>query len=311
MLEMIQKIFPEPVRRIFPALEQIGTLEEIRVRAGQPFLFQAGETEYFLDEKHGKLTREHGLACVAKKEDLAQMMVLLSRYSLYAFEEEIRRGYITLEGGHRVGLAGQTVLEDGKVRTLRYINFMNIRIARERKGCAVGLVPYLYHGDQIYNTLIFSPPGMGRPPISGMRYVFCPTGALGKGTRVCVLDERSEIAACHLGIPQNDVGMRTDVMDGCTKAEGMQMVLRSMAPQVIAVDELGCEEDFEAVEKVLYSGSCILGTVHAENMDELEKKSVLRRWKKDMVFERLVRLGKKEDRERYFEIFDGSGNRLC
>ena len=132
-----------------------------------------------------------------------------------------------------------------------------------------------------------------------------------KGLRVCVLDERSEIAACHLGIPQNDVGMRTDVMDGCTKAEGMQMVLRSMAPQVIAVDELGCEEDFEAVEKVLYSGSCILGTVHAENMDELEKKSVLRRWKKDMVFERLVRLGKKEDRERYFEIFDGSGNRLC
>ena len=312
MLEMIQKIFPEPVRRIFPALEQMGTLEEIRVRAGQPFLFQAGETEYFLDEKHGKLTRERGLACVAKKEDLAQMLLLLSRYSLYAFEEEIRRGYITLEGGHRVGLAGQTVLEDGKVRTLRYINFMNIRIARERKGCAAGMVPYLYHGDQIYNTLIFSPPGMGKTTYLRDAVRLLSDGGAGKkGLRVCVLDERSEIAACHLGIPQNDVGMRTDVMDGCTKAEGMQMVLRSMAPQVIAVDELGCEEDFEAVEKVLYSGSRILGTVHAENMDELEKKSVLRRWKKDMVFERLVRLGKKEDRERYFEIFDGSGKRLC
>ena len=132
MLEMIQRIFPEPVRRIFPELERMGRLEEIRVRVGQPFIFRMGEREYFLDNAGARLTDVQEAACTAQKEDLAQMLLLLSRYSLYAFEEEIRRGYITLEGGHRVGLAGQAVLEAGKVRTLRYINFMNIRVAREK-----------------------------------------------------------------------------------------------------------------------------------------------------------------------------------
>lgn len=312
MLEMIQRIFPEPVRRIFPVLEQMGTLEEIRVRVGQPFLFQVGECEYFFDPAHMKLTGEWKDACIAKKEDLAQMLLLLSRYSFYAFEEEIRRGYITLEGGHRVGLAGQTVLEGGKVRTFRHINFMNIRVAREKKGCAAEMVPYLYQGDQIYNTLILSPPGMGKTTYLRDAVRLLSDGCAGKkGLRVCVLDERSEIAACHLGIPQNDVGMRTDVMDGCMKVEGMEMVLRAMSPQVIAVDELGGAEDFAAVEKVLYSGSRILGTVHAENMDELERKPALRQWSENRVFERLVCLRKGEDGKRYFEIYDGRRKRLC
>lgn len=312
MLEMIQRIFPESVRRIFPVLEQMGTLEEIRVRIGQPFLFQVGEREYFFDPVRIKLTGEWKDAYIAKKEDLAQMLLLLSRYSLYAFEEEIRRGYITLEGGHRVGLAGQTVLEAGKVRTLRYINFMNIRVAREKKGCAREMVPYLYQGDQIYNTLILSPPGMGKTTYLRDAVRLLSDGCAGKkGLRVCILDERSEIAACHLGIPQNDVGMRTDVMDGCMKAEGMEMVLRAMSPQVIAVDELGGTQDFAAVEKVLYSGSRILGTIHAENMDELEKKTALRQWSDNRVFERLVCLRKGENGKRYFEVYDGGRKRLC
>lgn len=312
MEETIRKIFPEHLRLALGECEGTERLEEIRIRIQQPVIFATGEGEYFLDEEEKEFTRNQEKAYCAGKEDLEQMLLFLSRYSIYAFEEEIRRGYITLEGGHRVGLAGQVVMEEGQVKTLRYINFMNIRVAREKKGCAEPVLPYLYQGEGIYNTLIVSPPGMGKTTYLRDTVRLLSNGNRERnGLRVCIIDERSEIAACHLGIPQNDVGMRTDVMDGCEKAEGMLMVLRAMSPQVIAVDELGGSRDFEAVEKVLYCGSRILGTIHAENVDELKKKPSLSDWTKKHMIERFVVLKKADNGSRFFEIYDGSLQRIC
>lgn len=312
MEETIRKIFPEHLRQAFGECEGTEKLEEIRIRIKQPMIFRTGDGEYFLDEGKRKFTRNRELAYCAGKEDLEQMLLFLSRYSIYAFEEEIRRGYITLEGGHRVGLAGQVVMEEGKVKTIRYINFMNIRVAREKKGCAQNMLPYLYQGDSIYNTLIVSPPGMGKTTYLRDTVRLLSDGNRERnGIRVCIIDERSEIAACHLGVPQNDVGIRTDVMDGCEKAEGMLMVLRAMSPQVIAVDELGGRRDFEAVEKVLYCGSRILGTVHAENVDELKRKPSLSDWTGKHMIERFVVLKRTGDGRRLFEIYDGSLKQIC
>ena len=313
MQESIRRLFPEKIREVFDTCEMNEEfLEEIRIRIGQPIIFRYGKEELFLHSKEQRLTKEKEGAFVPSREDLEQMLLFLSRYSLYAFEEEIRQGYITLEGGHRVGLAGQVVMEDGKIKNMQYINFMNIRVAREKKGCAKKMIPYLLHESSIFNTLIISPPGMGKTTYLRDAIRILSNGtALMDGMRVCVIDERSEIAACHLGCPQNDVGIRTDVMDGCSKAQGMLMVLRSLSPQVIAVDELGGKEDFDAVEKVVYCGSRILGTVHATSMTELEQKPYLNHWIREKIFERFVFLKRTEGGSRLFEVYDVEGKRLC
>ena len=313
MQESIIKIFPKHLRDVLNACQVNGDcLEEIRLRIRQPLLFFYGNEEWFLDTERKMLTKRKEQAYVVTKEDLEQMFSYLSHYSFYAYEDEIRQGYLTLEGGHRVGLAGRAVMENEPVKSMRYIYFMNIRVAKEKKDCAKKIIPYILHQDSIYNTLLVSPPGVGKTTyLRDTVRLLSNGGNLMEGLRVSVIDERSEIAACHLGMPQNDVGIRTDVLDGCDKAKGMLMVLRSMSPQVIAVDELGGEEDYRAVEKVLYSGSHILGTIHAKNMEELEQKPYFGHWLKTHIFERFVLLKKSEGGTHYFEIYDKDFKQLC
>lgn len=313
MQESVKNIFPEHLRHVFEECEiSDDCLEEIRLRIEQPLLFFYGNEEWFLDRKQRKLTKKKEDAYRVTKEDLEQMFAFLSHYSFYAYEDEVRQGFLTLEGGHRVGLAGQAVMENGQVKSMRYIYFMNIRIAKERKDCAKKIIPYLLDQNSIYNTLIVSPPGIGKTTyLRDAVRLLSNGGNLMEGLRVSVIDERSEIAACHLGKPQNDVGIRTDVLDGCDKAKGMLMVLRSMSPQVIAVDELGGEEDFEAVEKVLYSGSRVLGTIHARNIEELKQKPYFAHWFRTHIFERFILLKKSDGGMHSFEIYDGDFKLLC
>jgi stage III sporulation protein AA len=246
------------------------------------------------------------------EEDMREMITFLSKYSLYAFEEDIKSGFITLEGGHRVGIAGQVRMEDKRVADIRYISFLNIRIAKQRKNCSKEIIPYMIAYRNIYNTLIVSPPGIGKTTYlrDCIRILSNGTAYL-KGQKVCVIDERSEIAACHLGVPQNDVGIRTDVLDRCSKAQGMLLMLRSMSPQIIAVDELGSKEDYLAVEQALNCGSRILGTVHAGNIQELEEKEIIGNWVRERIFGRYIILKKMDNGNRKFEIYNEKLEQLC
>lgn len=316
----LEKIFPLKIReQLLKQSWQTG-LEEIRVRIGQPlefsydtgnrYLLQEGEKTAFCGEKE---LRE-GL-CVPYRTsmtDIAEMLNYISKYSLYAYKEEMKQGYITIEGGHRIGIAGGTVTEGGKIVGLHHISFLNIRVAHEKCGCAKALLPFIRCQNSIYNTLLLSEPGAGKTT-----YLRDCIRELSKGSaerggiKVCVVDERSEIAACHMGIPQNDLGPRTDVLDGCTKAEGMLMMIRSMSPQVLAVDELGTEKDFMAVEQAVYSGSRVLGTVHAGDIRELSAKPHLRRWLGRGVFRRYVFIERKGDGSRRLQIYDEHMEKLC
>ena len=302
----ISQLFPVHLRQNIREMPWQG-LEEIRIRIGQPVEFCYGEGYRYLslEDESGKPYRMRG-------EDLAEMLDYISNYSLYAYQEEVKQGYITVEGGHRIGLIGQAVTEQGKIAGIYPITFLNFRVAHERLDCARKLLPYLLDQNSIYNTLFLSAPGAGKTTYlrDCIRLLSKGEGERA-GMKVCVVDERSEIAACHMGVPQNDLGPRTDVLDGCGKTEGMLLLLRSMSPQVIAVDELGTEEDFLAVEQAVCSGSRILGTIHAGELQELQEKPHLKHWMERQMFQRFVQIRRQKSGEREIHIFDAGMRRLC
>lgn len=245
-------------------------------------------------------------------EDLREMLNYISDYSLYAYSEEVKEGYLTIEGGHRIGMAGQVVKKDGKVTGLSHITFLNVRIAHEKRGCADDILPHIRRSDGIYNTLMLSPPGIGKTTFLRDLIRQLSAGDAGApGMKVGVVDERSEIAACHLGIPQNDLGPRTDVLDGCKKTEGIRMLLRSMSPQILAVDELGGKEDFAAVKQALCCGCRVLGTVHAGCVQELLDKPYLQACVTQKLFGRYILIERNSRGERSTTIYDERMERIC
>ena len=262
--EEVIRLFPERIRKILQqAYWNPQGLQEIRLRAGKPLILWQDGQEYFVAEQ-GFLTRHREQACIVSQEDIRRTMETVGTYSLYAYEEELKQGFLTIQGGHRVGVAGKAIMEEQKVKGLSQISCINIRFAHQITGCADMVIPYVTEDGKTF-----------------------------PGNTVGVVDERSEIGGSYQGIPQNDVGIRTDVLDCCSKAEGMVMLLRSMAPQVIAVDEIGNYEDIRAIEMTLNSGCKLLATVHGSSIDEIRKKPLLERLIKEHVFERYIILQKK------------------
>ncbi len=296
------KIFPTHIREWLCIDEYLQELEEIRIRVGQPIEFIHSTGSKYLKDGLYRATMQ----------DVAEMVNYISNYSLYAYKEELKQGYITLEGGHRVGMAGGAVMEGGQLVGINPVTFLNIRVAHEKKGCACEVLPYICREDGIYNTLFFSEPGAGKTTLlrDCIRQLSDGTKD-GEGMKVCVVDERSEIAACHIGVPQNELGIHTDVVYGCSKSAGIQMLLRAMSPQVLAVDELGNEADFLAVEQAVYSGCHVLGTIHAGNITELRKKPYLSDWISHGAFQRYIGIRRKKDGTRRYQIFDAQMECLC
>lgn len=284
--------------------ENMEQIQEIRLRTGQPLRIITGNKEKILPSER----KPHFVT----KEEMRETMEYISHYSLYAYEEELRQGFLTIEGGHRIGVAGKVIIENEKVKNIQYISSVNIRISHEIIGCADRLLPYITENRQVCHTLIISPPFCGKTTMlrdlirqisDGNEYV--------KGCTVGVVDERSEIGGCYLGIAQNHIGSRTDILDCCPKAEGMIMLIRSMSPQVIAVDEIGSREDIHAIEYAMQCGCKLIASVHGMNMDEASRKPVLGDLIRRRMFERYVVLGNGKHPGEIREIYDGRGNMLC
>lgn len=237
--EEILRMFPQDMRRRWEQVAmQADSLQEIRLRVNVPAAVWIDNREWFIDTE-GRLVNRWPQEGVCRPEELDAILKHLCQYSVYAFADEIRQGFLTIQGGHRIGLSGQVILEkENKIRNLKYIRYLNIRIAHEIKGVADGILPYLYDEQgQAFNTLLISPPGCGKTTMLRDMIRHLSNGTVyGKGMNVSVVDERSEIAGSYLGIAQNDVGIRTDVLDGCPKQEGMMLLIRAMSPQVLAVD---------------------------------------------------------------------------
>ncbi len=264
-------------------------MEEVRIRALKPLIIYKAKEEFFVSPL-GNLSTTLSTAFIPSPQDLIDTLEIMSNYSLYAFEEELKNGYLTLQGGHRVGLVGKIIVEYGKVKTQRYIGGMNIRISHEIKGCANEVIPHLLYKNSIYHTLIVSPPRCGKTTLLRdlVRQISTGIPKIFHGMTVGIVDERSEIAGSYQGIPQNDVGIRTDVLDCCPKADGMSILLRSMSPGVIAVDEIGKTEELYAIEDALSAGVKIICTVHGSSLSDIQKKPVLSQLLQKQAFERIV-----------------------
>lgn len=274
-------------------VEDINDVEEIRIRAEKPLMvFKCGR-DYFVG-RDGRISLISSNAFVIDKNEIEKILQFMCNYSIYAVEEELKQGFLTLRGGHRVGLCGRAVVENGRVRTIKNISGINIRVAKEIKGCAREIVGLLY-GNGLKHTLIASPPGCGKTTLirDAIRILSSEGGIDRGGYKVGVVDERSEIAGCYMGIPQRDVGIRTDVLDACPKAQGIIMLLRSMSPEIIAVDEIGSIDDAEAIENAINSGVIVIATAHGRDLEEIVKKPGIKSLIEQKSFERIVILSGK------------------
>ena len=287
-------------------------MQEIRLRVNRPLSIRWNGEEFFIDGQ-GLRVKDIGFAMVVTEQQIEDTLSYMSDYSLYAYEEEIRQGYLTTKNGCRIGICGKVVLEGGRIKTIHHISSLNIRFPHEIKGCSEKLLPYIIEGDKVHNTLIISPPMCGKTTILRdlIRQISNGAYALGGkalGKTVGVVDERGEICACHLGVPQNDIGIKTDVLDGCPKVEGMMMLVRTMAPEVIAVDEIGSEEELQTMRYSMNCGCSILATAHGASIEELFKKKVFLMGREEGLFSRYIVLSRRQGAGTIEGVFDGKGN---
>lgn len=276
---------------------QLEQLEEIRLRINRPLELSL----------NGQINFIHHLF---SEEDAVHLLNKISHFSIYTLEEELRRGYITIEGGHRVGLAGKVILENGSVKAIRDIASFNIRIAREKIGIANLLVPHLYN-ESWFHTMIIGPPQTGKTTLlRDLARIISSDDEYGrfKAYKVGIIDERSEIAGCVNGIPQMTFGARVDVLDACPKAEGMMMMIRSMSPDVLVVDEIGRKEDAEAIMEAVNAGIKLMMTTHGSSLFEIKNRPTLKPILEMGIFQRFILLNRRDGPGKIVSIQDGNGN---
>ncbi len=269
-------------------------LEEIRLRCGQPLLLRLGERELAVNCE-GRLTTLWQQGYRVEAEDIWRIIAAISDNSLYAFEEDIRRGFITIPGGHRVGLAGQVVLKGDGIQMIKDFGSICFRVARQVRGCAEPLMPVLFSGPKglLQNTLIVSPPRCGKTTLLRDIARLISQGGKWPGLNVAIVDERSEIAGCYKGVPQLDVGPRTDILDSCPKDLGMMLAIRALSPQVVITDEIGTEADADAIMECIHAGVTIISTAHAGSLEEVRQRPILRKMMADGVFGLLIILSRR------------------
>lgn len=279
--DLLQRYFPAHLWAAIRANSEDGNLEEIRIRVNQRIQLVYPESD--------RLTQAW-----VTETDCKTVVERMCEHSLYAWREELRAGFITLAGGCRVGVCGKAVMQDGRMECITSITSLNIRIAREVNGAAAELLPHIIEPDgQICASLLFSAPGCGKTTLLRDIARQLSYGENGiPARRICVMDERMELAASINGVPQLDVGPRTDVLSGCPKAEGMELLIRSMNPQVLITDELGGMQDAIAVLDASNAGVAVITTAHAGSIEQLQKRPGTNMLLESGAFARIVQLGR-------------------
>ena len=265
--------------------KELNTLEEIRIRNNLPIILNLGQEEKIIDY-------------IVAPTEIEYILQRICENSIYSYQNQIINGYITLRGGNRVGLVGTAVIKDGKVTNFNYISSLNFRISRQVIGCSNSIIKEIIKKEEntIYNTLIISAPGKGKTTLLRdiVRNISNGTEEI-NGLNVTVIDERGEISATYKGCMQNDLGIRTDVINDIPKHIGMRMAIRSMAPKVIVADEIGSKEDANSIKYALCCGVKGIFTAHGQNIEEITNNPELNDLIKSKIFEKIIRIERKNN----------------
>lgn len=255
-MKSIFDYFNERIRQAILSFKE-SDIYEIRMRINEPIILNTSFGERII------------MNCVVCEKDIKDSFNRVTEYSAYAYEENLIDGYITVPGGHRIGVGGYMTLQSDKSMVVKNIRFLNFRVRHFIDGCSNKVMEKI-EGRDLDNILIISPPALGKTTL--LRDIIRNISNKRKETSICVIDERNEIGGCYKGIPTIDLGMRTDVISNCSKSEGILMAIRAMAPTIIAVDEIGGEADKNALEYANISGVKIIATIHGKNIEDVKDK---------------------------------------
>lgn len=278
----ILNYFPDKLQRKIAEeiLDKMDEVEEIRIRVNRPIIIKFNANEKIIKYS-------------ITPEEILTTLQLICENSIYSYQNQISEGFVTIKGGHRVGISGSCVIENGKVININYIYSLNFRIAKEVIGCANNILKYILNPEEnsIFNTLIVSAPGTGKTTLlrdiirqvsSGIKDIKF------KALNVGVVDERSEISAMYKGMPQKDVGIKTDIIENVSKDIGMRMLVRTMSPKIVVADEIGNTEDVYAINYVMCSGCKGIFTAHGTSFQDVYLNPILKELINNHIFERIV-----------------------
>ena len=294
--DQVAQLLPGHLRQRVQALpqEKRAKAEELRLRRGRSLFVLTPQGEEALADT------------LVTAQDLETVLELASASSVHTVMEQIKHGFVGVRGGHRLGLCGTGVVENGKLVNLRELSSLSLRVAREFKGLCREVLLKLWGEHGLENTLILSPPGGGKTTLLRDLIRAISAGDRCPARRVGVADERGELAAVSGGVPTLDIGPRSDVMSGCPKDIGLMTLLRGMNPQVLAVDEITAPEDVAAMTQAAGCGVTLLATAHGGTLRDLDRRPLYRELMAQGVFGRLVVIRGTGDERRY-TVTDGAG----